>query len=296
MRKTLRPAVAAGLTMTLAACGGASSDGSSSATSTTTSSASSAVGSSTAAPTGTTPQSTGPTPGAKIDAVAWVKEVRASYEAAKSFKMSGVKSTESGTSTAQVQRKASGPADFQATMPGGGEMRGVDGEVYLQVPDLPGKWIRFAKTSTDPDVKEFLEQAHGADSIDGSGELDVYAAGTVTYVGEEAGGNHYKVVAPATKFYEHEVGKDATTETERPVNRNADLAKLKSKTVTYDVWLDSGRLAKVKSDSTDLSGIELSAKISEVVYTSTTTFSDWDVPVKVAAPPAASVVMAEAVK
>lgn len=285
--------LAAGLTATLTACGG-SDDGASSTTSSTTSSTmSSKTASASSSSTSSKLTPTGPTPGATVDAKAWADTSDKALKAEKSYRISEVSTADSGTTTGAMVRGAGDRVDLMAEMPGEGGLRYIDGNAYIQSPELPGKWIKFDKTSTNPEVKDFLEGVRR--DVDGDEDINVLAAGKVTFVGDEAEGKHYKAQAPADRFYEDEVDEDSETDQGGPVDRTADKAKLKGRTVDIDVWLDAkNRPVKVKTDSTGLSGLGLSAKTSDVVFVSTTTYSGWGESVKIEVPPAAATVSADA--
>lgn len=273
----------------LTACGGAGST----ATTTQNSTSTAASGSTTSSSAGssTTASSAAPSAGQVIEARAFTGPIRTAVKAAGSYHLTERRSTEPAPSTGRISGTGA-DATFEAEMPGQGTVRLVNGDAYLLSPDTGSKWLKFAKNSTDPEVKAMLTSL--TDSVGDSGDLDIWDAGKVTFVAEESGGKHYKVVAPAERFYDETIDEESTTEAGGPVNTSADKAKLAGKSVTYDVWLDSSnRPAKIKFDSTSLTGIKFSAMVDDVVYRSTTTFSKWGEPVTVELPPAAQTVDAE---
>ena len=295
MVQLVKPLLAGSLVLALAGCGGGAttSVGSTSATSSTTASAggstTSAAPSTTSATSSTTSSTStapAPTAGQQIAGTDFAVPIRTAVNAVKSYSIEERRSTDPAPSTGSVSAFGTDAMVFQMEMPGVMSMRYVDGNAYVRSPDLGPKWVKFRKDSTQPEVQQML--ASVTSDIGENHDLEVWENSKVTFVGAESVGAHYKVVAPADRFYDSVVDEESTTESGDEVNTSADKAKLTGKTVTYDVWLDGQqRPARIKLDSTSLSGLKFSAMTEDVVFRSTTTFSKWGEPVTVQAPPAA---------
>ncbi|WP_431843362.1 hypothetical protein [Calidifontibacter indicus] len=291
MVQLVRPLLAGSLALALAGCGGGATTSAGSTSNTasaggSTTSAASSTSTSTTAATSSTSTAPAPTAGQQIAGTDFAAPIRTAVNAVKSYSIEERRSTDPAPSTGSVSAFGTDAMVFQMEMPGVMSMRYLDGNAYVRSPDLGPKWVKFRKDSTQPEVQQML--ASVTSDIGENHDLEVWENSQVTFVGAEPVGAHYKVVAPADRFYDSVIDEESTTENGEEVNTSADKAKLTGRTVTYDVWLDGQqRPARIKLDSTSLSGLKFSAMTEDVVFRSTTTFSKWGEPVTVQAPPAA---------
>lgn len=312
MRTIAAAAVAAITVVSLAGCGqrpteqpAASSPTSTSAPSSTSSpkTTSSTAASATSSSSTTASSFTKPAAGGKVDAAAFTDTVWGAVDAAKSVKLA---LSVPGEETIKMVVAKPGPNRTDLEMSDGesGSMRIVDGSLYFPIPPEErqnGKsWVVVDKNTESP-MGKMMSMALSSMTSMAQGDLQrgAMAKAAVTFVGDEKDGAHYRVAVPATsmldamqKMFDTVVsGAGASASSSMAKEMKQARTKLAGKTVSYDYWLDaSERPAVVVADLSSFQGAMADGELPKDAMgpaKMTVRYSEWNVPVRVVAPPAA---------
>lgn len=205
MRRTIVSAVvlAAAAATALTGCGDQSSGNAASATSSSTAGAAStstSTSSSVASSTSTAAKLTKPAPGGKVDAKIFADAVWRAVDAEKSYKMTLTRPEEPAPMIIKVDQ-ASG-VKLEATADGQ-TMRLLDGSLYMSIPAADRtdsrSWLGIEKGSKSPLAALMAQSLSMATQLaDSAAQRGMVADASVTFVGDEASGAHYRALTPAT--------------------------------------------------------------------------------------------------
>lgn len=308
MRTIAAAAVAALTVVSLAGCGqqpteqpatsSVTSTGAPSSTSSTSPAPSTASSSSSRATSFTKPAA-----GGKVDAAAFADTVWGTVDAAKSMKVT-LSMTEQETVRMSVAKPSANRTDLEVTEGDSGSMRIVDGSLYFPIPPEERKdgksWVALRKDGDSPMAKMMGMGLSSMTSMaQGDLQRGTMAKAVVTFVGDEKAGAHYRVAVPATamldamqKMFDTVVsGAGASASSSMAQEMTRARTKLAGKTVSYDYWLDaSNRPAVVVADVSSFQAALPDGEMPKDVMgpaKMTLRYSEWNVPVRVVAPPAA---------
>lgn len=330
MRRTIVSAVvlAAAAATALTGCGDQSSGNAASATSSSTAGAAStstSTSSSVASSTSTAAKLTKPAPGGKVDAKIFADAVWRAVDAEKSYKMTLTRPEEPAPMIIKVDQ-ASG-VKLEATADGQ-TMRLLDGSLYMSIPAADRtdsrSWLGIEKGSKSPLAALMAQSLSMATQLaDSAAQRGMVADASVTFVGDEASGAHYRALTPATALVDQMKRAmknmspllDGTGSTSDPSatssgtsgtgdsvdSMSAEMDKLRSKLagkkIVVDYWLDArGRPVVCRTDMSQLaaaaaqmSDSPVAANVVESGATTTARYSEWGAKYSITKPPAAEV-------
>lgn len=327
LRRTILSCVALGCAAVtaLTGCGSQPSAGGDSTTATSSVK-------STAAAVSTSPQAVGltkPAPGAKIDAATFSKAVWGAVKAEKTYTMTmvapagvmmdseGPTATPGATETMTAKVDQSSGLKMQMSI-GDDQIVLIDGSMYLKIPAAERtdarSWMGIEKNSTSSMGKIVAQSMSSITSIaEAASQQEMFTGASVTFVGDERDGAHYRLATPATAMIDimqkqiaafassMSQGSDPSSSSDgSPASMSSEVerwrGKLAGKYVITDYWLDTkSRPVVMRTDASQIaragSESEPDSVLTGMVATLAPTirYSAWGARFTVTKPPAADV-------